>query len=182
MAKNTKWSDVKNSLNEFSKEDLINMIKELYNKSSSNKMFITARFNKEDKAESFEEYLEKLIKAFNTDYSRPKLSDARKLIRDYKKATGDLMGTLKLMITYMDRAIYYSDMNGYYPDSLVNSVDSVMEELKEILQNKSEEYLETYRDELVRLHKNAEKAEYHKFEEVIGHRLEDLGVIQSVEY
>jgi len=119
MSNITKWSDIKNSLNEFSKEDLINLVKDLYNKSSANKMFINARFSDSNKAESFEEYLEKLIKAFNTDYSRPKLSDARKLINNYKKATGDLMGTLKLMITYADKAIYYSDMNNYYGDSLV---------------------------------------------------------------
>jgi len=40
MTKTTKWSDVKNSLNEFSKEDLINMINDLYKKSAANKMFI----------------------------------------------------------------------------------------------------------------------------------------------
>ena len=72
-------------------------------------------------------------------------------------------------------------MNDYYPDSLVNSVDSVMEELKEILQNKSEEYIEACSDALVKLHKNAEKAEYYMFEEVIGHRLEDLGVIEPTD-
>ena len=58
-----------------------------------------------------------------------KLAEARKAIRDYKKATGNMEGTIELLLTYLENGneftCEFGDIDGPFYDSLC----SVMDEL-----------------------------------------------------
>lgn len=98
-----KWSDIKKEIQELNKEDLIVLVKDLYDNSKENKTFLAARFCKNN-IQILEKYKEKVIEPFfpKRGFGKLQLAPAKKAIRDYKKATNDLLGTLDLMLTYVE--------------------------------------------------------------------------------
>ena len=68
---------------------------------------------------------------------RLRLADARKAIRDYRAATGDLAGTLDLMLTFVETGTRFTRNFGDIDEPFYNSLSSVLGEIRHIL--KSEE-------------------------------------------
>jgi hypothetical protein len=173
------WPDIEKSLNELDKGDLINLIKDLYGQSTDIEMIIDARFSKNNRR-ILENYRKKIIKAFMTGLEPPelpKIKDGINAIKDYKLATKDLEGVVDLSITYSEQAINYSDEYCYCEEDIEDSVDSVMKELKQIIEDdKSGKYLEIFMNDLLKLYKLAKKAEDYMFEEFVCYELEDLGI------
>ncbi|MEI7473357.1 MAG: hypothetical protein WCK67_01145 [bacterium] len=184
MSKTNKsiWQDIEKSLNELDKQELINLLKNIYEKSTDTEMLINAKFDKKSKR-VLENYRKKIIKAFMTDKEPPelpKIKEGMSAISDYKSATKDLAGTIDLIITYSEHAIKYSNELCYDEEDLENSVYDLMQEMKDIiLENKAERYLESFSDELLKLHKLADKAEDFMFEAFIGEALEEIGLKES---
>jgi hypothetical protein len=146
-------------------------------------MFLSARFDIENRQKIFREYRRKIFQAFfpNTEEPQdPKLEVAQELINNYKKATNDIIGTLHLIIAYVENSIKFSNEYGYYEDSLIDSVDLILEHFKEIL-SKNPEYIESITDEFINLHKLADKAEYFMFEELVSYAMDDLDISKTKE-
>lgn len=69
---------------------------------ADNRDFLEARCQAEDGGgAALEKYRRKIIEQFFPRYGigKLKLGEARKAIRDYRKATGNLAGTLELMLS-----------------------------------------------------------------------------------
>lgn len=176
------WSDIEKSLNELEKEDLISLLKDIYESSIDTEMLINAKFNKNSKR-VLESYRKKIINSFMTDKEPPdppKIKEGMSAVNDYKLATKDLSGTIDLIISYTEQAIKYSNELCYCEEDLEDSVYNLMQELKEIiLDDKTGRYLESHTDELLKLYKLADKAEDFMFEELIGDVLEEIGLKES---
>jgi|GEM_PF-1393847 len=178
-----KWSDIKTALINYEKDNLMTLVKDLFDASAGNKMFLSARLDVENRQKMFREYRRKIFQAFfpNTEEPQdPQLEVAQELINNYKKATNDIIGTLHLIIAYVENSIKFSNEYGYYEDSLIDSVDSILEQFKELL-SKNPEYIESITDEFINLHKLADKAEYFMFEELISYAMDDLNISKTKE-
>ena len=58
-----------------------------------------------------------------------KLGEARKAIRDYRKATGDLSGTAELLMTYVENGTRFTREFGDIDERFYSSVESALDEL-----------------------------------------------------
>jgi len=134
------WSALKRSLSNRGQSELLALVKELFELSADNRAFLAARFlagePHTDAAEGSvaTPYRQRIHDAFydkgGWPRSNPRLADARKGIRDYRKATADSAGTLELMLTYVETGTDYSLDFGAEDASLFNSLSSVLSEIE----------------------------------------------------
>src|SRR5213593_883369 len=93
------WSAVRRQLADWPKPALIALIKELHDASRENRDFLQARFDAENTGgDSLEKYRRRVIEQFfpQRGFGKLKLAEARKAIREYRKATGNIIGTIDL--------------------------------------------------------------------------------------
>ena len=100
--KHTGWQNIRRQLDDWSKPALIALVKDLHDVSPDNRDFLLARFQAdEDVGAALEKYRRKIVEQFfpARGDGKLKLAEARKAIRDYRRATGNLTGTIDLMLT-----------------------------------------------------------------------------------
>jgi hypothetical protein len=68
-----------------------------------------------------------------------KLGEARKAIRDYRKATGNLAGTVELLMTYVESGTEFTSQYGDINERFYNSLESALDELAALLRGKARE-------------------------------------------
>jgi hypothetical protein len=68
-----------------------------------------------------------------------RLSEARKAIRDYRKATGNLRGTAELLMTYVEQGAEFIHDYGDIDERFYNSVESALDELAALLLDEARE-------------------------------------------
>lgn len=134
------WSALKRALSKCGEPELLALVKELFELSADNRAFLAARFLARaahtDAAEGFvaAPYRQRIHDAFydkgGWPRSKPRLADARKGIRDYRKATADMAGTLELMLTFVETGTEFSLDFGAEDASLFNSLSSVLGEIE----------------------------------------------------
>lgn len=127
------WTQVKRHIQEFPPSALLDLIKQMYDANDMNKAFLTARFNEEGTLGSKElTGLKKRIYRLmcpNITWSDsyPQLREARKIITEDKKTKDDL-GTLDLMLTYVEAGnkftCTYGDIDSRFYDSLCSMLDT----------------------------------------------------------
>ena len=119
------WQDIRRKLKHCNERDLVGMIGDLYKLNKENKYYIHAKFF-DDKA-TFNQYKEIITKSliFEPFEAKPKLSVARKVITDYKKANDNIQGLLDLMLHYLDCGTYMANRYGYYENGFYGSMRSM---------------------------------------------------------
>ena len=134
--KSTGWQSVRQRLNGWSKPALISLVKDLYEASPDNRDFLQARFQAEgDAGVALEKYRRKIVEQFfpARGDGKLKLGEARKAIRDYRKATGNLEGTIDLMLAYVENGTEFTQEFGDINESFYNSLESVLNEMAQLL-------------------------------------------------
>ncbi|KAF0250492.1 MAG: hypothetical protein FD167_118 [bacterium] len=99
------WSEIKKKLESFDREGLVALVKDLYNYSSDNKSFLSARFAEQGSNKAIlEDYKERITTQFFPKKGLGKLDlrEAKRAISEYSKATSDTRGKLDLMLTYIE--------------------------------------------------------------------------------
>ena len=111
--KQMNWPQVRGKLKEQTQEQWLEIIKGLYDLSPANKAFIRQRFSDSPQdAEFLEKCRRQIINAIYPlrqqypDY--PNFRDARNAVNAYKKATGDMVGTIDLLLTYVERGTAFT--------------------------------------------------------------------------
>lgn len=163
-AKRPSWSVLKKHLTERTQAELLALVKDLFDRSADNRAFIAARLlaGGEDAADSWitRPYRQRIHDAFYNKGGWPRarlgLADARKAIRDYRKASGDVPGTVELMLTYVETGTNFVADFGAADGPLLDSLSSVLNEMKALLAE--DEGLAVYREERERLLELAEVA------------------------
>lgn len=138
-AKNTpKWLDIKNRLRDFDRDGLIGLVKDLFDASAETRAFLGARFMaQEDAKVALEPYRQRVIEPFyprRGGFGSLKFTDARKAIREYRKATGDLQGALELMLTFVETGTRFTMEFGDIDEPFYNSLESMLDEFARHLQ------------------------------------------------
>jgi len=118
---------------------MIGLVKDLFDASADNRMFLAARFASGDAAEAaLDEYRMQIQEQFfpKRGFGNPKMSVCRKVISDYRKARGDLNGIVELMITMLETGTQFTNTYGDIHEPFYNSLLTMLGELCKVLRTK----------------------------------------------
>ncbi len=131
-AKKPSWSQVKAILAQQEPKEVLKLVGDLYRLSKDNRVFIESRFLAGEDA--LEHYKQVIAQAVYPDIERGKpirLSVGKKAISDYRKATGDDLGVLELMVHYLEQGndftAEYGDIDAQFYTSLESMLDQILE-------------------------------------------------------
>lgn len=151
------WSSVREQLKEWPQSALMALIKDLYDSSPTNRDFLHARFQAEETGgAALETYRRKIIEQFfpQRGFGKLKLAEARKAIRDYRKAAGNAAGTVELMLTFVENGTDFTLQFGDIDGPFYNHLASVLNEMVQLLCQDAELY-PRFRERIVRLERHA---------------------------
>jgi hypothetical protein len=126
------WSDIRRRLLLLGNKELIAQIKDLYAISDENSRFLESRFAQgQDQVQAvLADYKQEILYCFfgerGISDDLPRLADARRLIRNYQKATSDSLGTLDLMLHYVETGTEFTNTYGDINEPFYNSLESVL--------------------------------------------------------
>jgi hypothetical protein len=124
----------KGRLDAFDRQGLVRLIGDLYRASSANRRFLDARLMPE--SAGVESYRRIVAGAIYPDpFSKRPISirDAAAAITDYKRATGDLAGTVDLMLTFVEAGTEQAADLGYGDDDYFNALASRLNDVAKVI-------------------------------------------------
>jgi hypothetical protein len=127
------WSAVKDQLKALPRDSLIALARDLYRASSENRRFLHARLL--GPAIEIAKYRELVREAIYPDAlsRRPvRLGEAQRLVRHYRQATGDLSGTLDLLLTFIEAGTEQAADLGYGDERYFVALERALDEAVEI--------------------------------------------------
>ena len=148
------WSTVRQHLPTWEKPELLALVKDLYEVAAENRDFIQARSKAgEGGGETLEKYRGKIVDQFFTARGdgKLKLGEARKAIRDYRKATGNIPGMAEMLMTYVENGARFTHEFGDIDERFYNSVESVLAELAVLLRGEARELYPQFSDRLAKV-------------------------------
>lgn len=175
------WSAARQHLATWDKPALLALVKDLYDAAAENRDFIQARCQSDASGgEVLEKYRGKIVQQFfpSRGDGKLKLGEARKAIRDYRKATGNLPGTAELLMTYVENGAKFTREYGDIDERFYNSVESVLDELSALLRGEARDLYPQFRDRLARVEQMTYGIGwgFHDFvAEIVGQLDEELG-------
>jgi hypothetical protein len=128
------WSTVKTTFSSMDRVGLVNVIRDLYEASSSNRRFLHARFVPD--AATLDEYRDLVVKAVFPDplSNRPiRLRDAVATIAEYKRSTGNLGGIVDLLLTFVEAGTEQAADLGYGDDAYFSTLERQVDEAVSLL-------------------------------------------------
>ncbi len=150
------WSAARRHLTTLDKPALLALVKDLYDSAAENRDFIQARCHAADSGgEVLETYRKRIVEQFFSKRADGigalKLGEARKAIRDYRKATSNLSGTAELLMTYVENGAEFTHDYGDIDERFYNSVESALEELAGLLRGEAQEMYPQFSERLARV-------------------------------
>jgi hypothetical protein len=128
------WSDVKANLATMDRSGLVALIRDLYDLDALNRRALQARFSPNDT--TVDQY-RRLVRAavFPDPLSqRPvRLRDATATIRQYARATGDVAGTIDLMLAFVEAGTEQAADLGYGDDTYFTALEHKVNEVVRLL-------------------------------------------------
>jgi len=156
-------------------------LKDLYKAAGANRDFIHARSKAGERGgEALERYRDKIVEQFfpARGFGKLKLGEARKAIRDYRRATRNVPGTAELLMTYVENGTRFTHEYGDIDERFYDSVESALDELAALLRGKARGMYPQFRDRLARVEQMADGIGwgFHDFiGDVVGQLEEELG-------
>ena len=153
-----KWSELRKALAKWEPSELIDLVKELYDASPTNRDFLHARLVTDADDESvLKPYRERITNQFypKRGDAKLKLAEARKAIREYHKATGHVAGTIELMLTFVEHGTAFTREYGDINEAFYNNLEAVLKELVTHLLQDGGELYPRFRERLDQLATNA---------------------------
>jgi len=125
------WSEIKTRLKPINERLVLDMLRDLYELSSENKRFMSARLSQND-GESLEAYRHEIMESLNPSFDNPlDLQRGRKAISGYQKAAPhDAEGLLDLMLVYVESGNAYTMDNGDINETFYDSLCSMMSRIQ----------------------------------------------------
>ena len=155
------WSAARQHLATLDKPALLALVKDLYDSGAENRDFIQARCQTADSSgEVLETYRKRIVEQFFSKRADGigalKLAVVRKAIRDYRKATGSLSGTVELLMTYVETGAEFTREYGDIDERFYSSVESALEELAVLLRGEAQEMYPLFSERLARVEQMTE--------------------------
>jgi hypothetical protein len=181
-AKPAAWSAARKHLATLDTSALLSLVKDLYDAAPGNRDFIHARCQAEDSGgEVLESYRSKIVEQFfpKRGFGKLKLAEARKAIRDFRKATGNIPGTAELLMAYVENGVNFTREYGDIDERFYSSVESALEELSDLLRGPGRELYPQFADRLAKVEQLADGIGwgFHDFiSDVVGQLEGELGM------
>ncbi len=145
------WSAARKHLSTWDNPALLALVKNLYDSAAGNRDFIHARCLAEDNGgEVLETYRSKIVEQFfpKRGFGKLHLAEARKAIRDYRKATGNIPGTADLLMTYVESGARFTSEYGDIDERFYSSVESALDDLADLLRGEARDLYPQFRQRL----------------------------------
>jgi len=145
------WHAVKQHVKGWDTAQFMRLLKDLDDSSTENRAFLDARVQGESGGgAALETYRRRVIEPFfpRRGFGKLKLGDARKAIRDYRKATGDVAGTAELLMTYVESGAQFTHQYGDIDERFYNSIEAALGELAELLKGEGRELYPLFAERL----------------------------------
>lgn len=145
------WSAIRHRLAASPPEKLIALLKDLHDASPENRDFLRARFEGDgEQGAALEEGRRKIVAQFfpPRGFGRAKLAEARKVIRAYSKATGNVAGTIELLLTYVENGTKYTCEYGDIDEPFYNSMESAATEMEKLVRSEGRECYRPLRERI----------------------------------
>jgi hypothetical protein len=175
------WSAAREHLATWDKPALLALVKDLYDAAAVNRDFIQARCQADESGgEVLEKYRGKVVEPFfpARGFGKLKLGEARKAIRDYRKATGNIPGTAELLLTYVENGVKFTDQYGDIDERFYRSVESALDELAALLRGEARDLYPSFSGRLASVEQMSDGIGwgFHDFvADVVGRLQEELG-------
>ncbi len=130
------------------------LVKKLYDSSKENRDFIHANCFEDEAGEAvLASYRRKIVDQFfpARGEGKLKLAEARKAIRDYRRATGNIPGIAELMMVYIENGVQFTYEYGDIDERFYNSVESVLTEFAELLRTEAGQLYPKFNSRLDRI-------------------------------
>jgi hypothetical protein len=132
------WTDIRGILKDAPNEVLLDIIKGLYNLSPENKAFLRTRFSPATQdLELLEKSRKQVLRAIYPETKGiprdPRFGESRKVIRSYQKVTGDVLGTLDLMLTHVERGTDFTNDFGDIDEPFYIALETMLDNAIELL-------------------------------------------------
>lgn len=133
------WTEIEKQLRELSVDEVIRLVKGIHDLSHQNKAWLRAKLLPvAQDTKYFEDCCRKVVNYVYRETSgippMPRFREAKKIIADYRKSTGDLRGTLDLMLTYIERrhefTLDFGDIDEPFYTALENMLERFAMELR----------------------------------------------------
>jgi hypothetical protein len=181
MAKvdSVKWAEVEEILQKAEKKELIDLIRELYDHSVGDRMLINSRYLgdglKKERSKELEKYRKIIKEEFLPENAgKMRISVAERAINDYSNALGDFVGTLDLMLTYVEEGVQFARIFGVISDEFYESVEEMLDRLCELLKTEEgQKYYSLFRERLLKACRDSDNIGW-GLEETICFLVEDI--------
>jgi len=157
------WTEIDKQLRELAADNIIKLVKGLHDLSPQNQAWLRAKLLPiaqdtkylEDCRRKVANYVYRETKGIP---SMPRFREAKKVISEYRKSTGDLRGTLDLMLTYIERGheftLDFGDIDEPFYDKLINMLEHFAIELRR--SPAKYELYELFRPRLMAIRRNSD--------------------------
>ena len=175
------WTDIRRKLAQTDTAYVIGIVKALFDFSKDNRTFLASRlFPDTDWSALLEKYRKQIREAVFPDPPRQiRLGDARKAISAYRKATSDLAGTAELMLVFVESGTDCGATYGVDYESFYTSLESMLDELLEILcDERNHGLLERLRERVCDLEKKASDIGW-GYSDYVCERLAEAGLLDD---
>ena len=166
MAEETdmKWSEVKNSLKMLDKRELIDLIRDLYRHSAENRRIIISRHPEEKKSdwvlESFQQVIRNEFFSDN-DFGGLRSDVARKAITDYSEGSGDLTGTMELMLLFVENVVEFVNEYGDIDEEFYDEGYEILGKFCELLKTaEGQGFYPQFKERLFKLRRESDDFGY----------------------
>jgi hypothetical protein len=125
VVKNSGWAVLKIRLETLDRKGLVGLVHDLYEASEANRRFLEARFL--SSATAIEKYRRLIEVAVYPDplSQRPiRLRDASAAITEYRRSTGDVAGSVDLMLTFVEAGTDQAADLGYGDDPYFSALET----------------------------------------------------------
>ena len=147
MASNLSWSQIKPQISSLEKEELLNLIRDLYQLNPDNKVLLATRFATASPDALAEPYKRAIRREFNPDRGLPRLNigAARKALTSFKKASASSEAAIDMLLYYVEQGVACTNQYGDINEQFYSSLESAFEEaVKLILKTGSSEIADAY--------------------------------------
>jgi hypothetical protein len=175
------WTDIRRKLAHTDMDYVIGVVKALFDFSKENRTFLASRlFPETDWSALLEKYREQVKDAVFPDPPRRiRLGDARKAISAYRRSTSDLAGTAELMLAYVESGTDCGRTYGVDYESFYHSLESMLDELLEILcDERNRQLFERLRERLRDLEQRASDIGW-GYGDYVSERLAEVGLLDD---
>lgn len=153
------WGATRKALGTWEPSALLSLLKDLYDASGANRDFIQARCLPEAAGEAvLASYRAKVKEPFfpKRGEGQLKLGEARKAIREYRKATGNVAGVAELQMAYVEYGVEYTNEYGDIDERFYISIETVLEEFATLLREEGRELYSSFKGRLAALERDTD--------------------------